>query len=112
MPIPNFDMIMLPLLDNVKMKELSTTFLLNALAGYFELEEEELREVQAGHPIFFMNVQQALIHLSMAGLKESITQDNFKITPLGKRVLAMKLNKIDIQFLKRLPGYAENVSRM
>lgn len=106
--LPNFQTIMLPLLESLKeSKEVSRLKLQEALAAYFELTDEELNErVQGGEQtVFQQNINEAITHLRAADLLSTENQDSVSITPLGKQVLHRRLNSIDTNYLKRFPGY-------
>ena len=49
----------------------------------------------------------ARVHLIKAGLIENIGEDNVRITSMGKMILNKRLNSIDVEYLRRLPGYIE-----
>jgi|APTNR8051073442_1049403.scaffolds.fasta_scaffold00003_348 restriction system protein len=106
--LPNFQTIMLPLLESLKEgKELAVTQLHDALASYFELTDEELNErlPDSDQTVFYQRINEAKTHLLRAGLLSTTNQDSLAITSLGKQVLHRRLNSIDTNYLKRFPGY-------
>lgn len=106
--LPNFETIMLPLLESLKEgDEVSVAQLHNTLAAYFELADEELNEREEGSEltVFYQRIHEALAHLRKADLLSGINQDGIVITPLGKQVLHRRLNSMDTNYLKRFPGY-------
>lgn len=108
--LPEFQTIMLPLLENLKDgNEISIPQIHDALASYFELPDEELNEHLSGkeQTVFAQRINEALLHLRRADLLSTTTPDHFIITPLGKQVLRRRLNTIDTNYLKRFPGYPE-----
>ena len=106
--LPDFQTIMLPLLESLKEgKELAVSQIHDALAAYFELTDEELTErlPDHEHPLFSQRINDALQHLRKADLLSTTKLDHAVITPLGKQVLHRRLNSIDTNYLKRFPGY-------
>lgn len=109
MLIPDFQTIMLPLLERLKGgEEQIMEKVEDHLAGYFELTEEALdKQVQnVGQTVFRTSILEATAHLKKAGLLVQ-TQAGLKITNLGKQVVNRRLNSIDTQYLRRLPGYLD-----
>src|SRR5690606_8566480 len=106
MAIPDFQTIMLPLLEGLQADEVAEQTL-NRLAAYFELTEEELnkREAQT-ETVFQKNITEAIRHLLKAGL--IVQPKGLQITGLGKQVVQRRLNYLDTQYLRRLPGYLED----
>lgn len=105
--IPDFQTIMLPLLDSLKEgddRSIKQTH--DALAAYFELNDDELNEEELGNDqtLFNSRILLAMSHLLMADLLQN-TNGLLKITPLGKQVLSKRLNTIDTNYLRRFPGY-------
>lgn len=112
--IPDFQTIMLPLLENLKEgDELNLLQAHHALAVYFELTDEELNKhlPSSDHTLFYTRLVEAKSHLQKADLLENTRHDSFKITPLGKQVLNKRPNTIDTNYLRRFPGYIEAASR-
>lgn len=75
------------------------------LSEYFELMDDEFSS-----DLFLKNTNEATRHLIAADLIESLP-GGYSITPLGRQVLQRRLNVLDTDFLKRLPGYAGNILR-
>ncbi len=91
MPIPNFQMIMLPLLQFVADgKEHTAAETIPALANGFNLSAEERAEMLAsGRQARFTNrVHWARIHLAKAGLIATPKRGVFEITEAGRQLLA------------------------
>jgi restriction system protein len=108
--LPTFQTIMLPLLETLKEGDEQTIKqVLDALAAYFELTEEELNQRFPGSDltVFYQRINEAKAHLRMADLLSTTGPNVCKITSLGKQVLQRRLNGIDTQYLKRFPGYTE-----
>jgi len=110
MPASNFQMLMLPLLENLKegversMKDIKTE-----LIRFVELSDEGLKPFnpEKDEHEFQDAIVQAREHLTKAGLIENTSEDKMKITSMGKLILNRRLNSIDIEYLRRLPGYIE-----
>ena len=110
--IPDFQLIMLPLLESLKNgDEYDIKQIHDVLGKHFELTDNELDELlpDLEQTRFYNNLSHAKRHLMVAGLIEHITEDRFKITSLGKQVLCRQLNIIDTDYLRRLPGYIESI---
>lgn len=110
MPIPDFQTIMLPLLEMFKDGETKTTTQMYAeLADSFGLTELERTErLPSGHQTRFHNrVGWARTHLKKAGLLERIGSGLYKIAPRGKEVLASAPSKIDVHFLDQFEEHLE-----
>jgi len=116
MAIPNFQTIMLPLLEIAGDGE--EHYIHNAtdqLGKYFNLSEEELTELlPSGTQSLFLNrVGWARTYLRKAGLLDYPQKGFFKITSQGLQVLKKKPIKIDVKYLEQFPEYIEfrNLSR-
>ncbi len=109
MAIPDFQSIMLPLLQYCgDGKEHSISETVDALADHFKLTEEERKTLlPSGVQEQFRNrVSWAKSYLKMAGLLETPQRGIFKITDLGRNVLQKKPPAINIRFLNQFPDYA------
>ena len=112
MAIPDFQSIMLPLLEfSNDSEEHSLREAIEYLAKHFELTNEEKKHLlPSGRQATFNNrVSWARTHLSKAGLLDSIRHGYFKITEQGKSTLLKKPDKINVAFLKQYPVYLEFV---
>ncbi len=112
--LPNFQTIMLPFLESLKEdEELTIKQIHDVLAAYFELTDAELNQRLPGsdQTEFYQAIHVAKSHLLMADLLSTKSHDVYKITSLGKQVLHKRLNMIDIQYLRRFPGYIEAVDK-
>lgn len=110
MPIPNFQEILLPLLKNIgKNEEANLNDATEDLENFFELTEEERKQLlPSGNAIVFKNrVRFARLYLIKAGLLESPKRGFVKITPLGKKTLKEKPDKIDLKYLEKFPMYQD-----
>lgn len=110
MPIPDFQSLMLPLLELAGDGE--THYIHDAveqLGNRFSLtEEEKSKLLQSGQqPVFYNRVGWARTYLKKAGLLEDPKRGYFHITERGRDVLREKPTKIDMKFLRRFPEYVE-----
>ena len=114
MPIPNFQVVMLPLLEALSdgqewtMKDLTA-----ALADHFCLTEQERAEVlPSGQQLVLSNrIGWAKSHLKYAGLLENPTRGRVRISELGRRVLAERPPSIGVKFLNQFPSHREFVGK-
>jgi restriction system protein len=110
MPIPDFQTIMLPLLQHCNDgKEHAMSRTEDELARYFKLTEVELEEMlSSGRQSRFGNrVAWAKQYLTKAELLNSPRRGIFEITDLGKKVLSQSPNRIDINYLDQFPNFKE-----
>lgn len=110
--IPNFQEIMLPLLQLLSDGE-GHTFanLVQQLADHFELTEGERSELlpTGRQPRFSNRVSWARTYLRKAELIENSNR-MVRITPEGKKVLKEGITKIDIEYLKRYSTFLEFIN--
>lgn len=110
MPIPDFQAIMLPLLEMFRDGEAKTTTQMYAeLADRFGLSEQERTErLPSGNQTRFQNrVGWARTHLKKAELLERIGSGLYKIASRGRDVLAKAPSKIDVHFLDQFEEHLE-----
>ncbi len=108
MAIPDFQSIMLPLLQYTRDgEERSLRATIKALADSFDLSEEERRELlpSGAQPIFDNRVSWARTYLKKAGLLTATRHGYAKITPLGEEVLAQQPEAIDTAFLRQFDDF-------
>lgn len=111
MEIPDFQSIMLPLLefasDNI---EHSTIDTIESLSKKYKLLDEDLQKMlpSGTQSIFYNRVFWAKAHLKMAGLIKNTKRAHFKITQDGINLLNQKPNKINLALLKKIPKYHEH----
>ncbi len=113
MPIPDYQTIMLPLLEHLSdEKEKSTQETIDALSSTFELTEEEKKELlPSGNQTIFKNrIAWAKAYLKKAGFIISPKRGFYKITNLGLDVLSKKPEKINNKFLSQFAGFREFLS--
>lgn len=110
MTIPDFQMILLPLLKlTADQNEHSNRKAIEVLADHFNLSEVEREELlPSGRQARFDNrVAWARTHLGKARLLESPRRGYFSITNRGIKVFGEKPQALSIRFLRRYPEYAE-----
>jgi restriction system protein len=110
MTIPDFQSIMLPLLEIVNdSKEHSHRKVSEALAAKFNLTEEERNELlPSGRQARFDNrVAWSRAYLKKAGLIENTGRGIFRITADGLELLKSSPSRIDIKLLMQYPGVKE-----
>ncbi len=108
--IPDFQMIMLPLLEILRDKEEHTLQeIIAKISEKFELTDEERKELlPSGNQAIINNrVGWARTYLKKAGLLNSPKRATFLITDEGFEILNSKPEKINIAFLKKLPKFKE-----
>jgi restriction system protein len=108
--IPDFQTLMLPLLDLVKdKKEYRSNDIVDTLAENFNLSEDEKKELlPSGVDFLFRNrVSWAKTYLKKAGLLDTPKRGITCITQRGTDVLKQKPEKINIPFLKQFPNYLD-----
>jgi restriction system protein len=103
MAIPDFQTLMLPVLQAAVGMEVNIGELVEKLADEFKLTEEERRQLlPSGRQTTFANrTHWAKTYLGKAGLIELTRRGYFKITSRGKEVLAKKPKRIDMKFLSQ-----------
>src|SRR5437870_11416148 len=110
MPIPDYQTVMLPLLKlAADGKEHHIRDAINALADQFGLTEEERKELlPSGVDRVFRNrIGWARTYLKKAGLIEYPKRGYFRVTERGQAVIARRLPRIDVAFLKQYPEFLE-----
>ncbi len=108
MPIPDYQAIMLPLLQFAgDGKEHSLHEAFDALARQFKLTEDEIRQLLPGgtQGTFHNRLGWARTYMTKAGLLASPKRGCFIITKRGKDVLAEKPKAINAKYLERFPEF-------
>lgn len=108
MPIPDFQTVMLPLLEMAgdgKVRAMAEYR--KALAERFHLSAEEREELlpSGRQPVFNNRVAWASVYLQRAGLLTRPQRGHYQITERGKDVLKAKPKRIDIKFLQKYPEF-------
>lgn len=110
MPIPDYQSVMMPLLKvAADGQEHHVIDAINILADQFGLTEEERKQLLPSgvQRIFDNRVRWARTYLRKAGLIEYPKRGYFKVTGRGQNVVAQKLPRIDVGFLKQYPEFVE-----
>lgn len=110
MAVPKYDELMKPLLMAVQdgktytIKEITST-----LAKQLKLSADDLAEMlPSGRQTVFKNrIGWANTYLKKAGLLDSPARATIVITDIGKQVVADNPEKIDSNYLKRFPSFAD-----
>ncbi|WP_028454846.1 restriction endonuclease [Chitinilyticum litopenaei] len=114
MPIPDYQTIMLPLLQlAADQKEHRFRDAIEHLSTLFELTEAERAEMlpSGAAPLFANRVGWARFYLKQAGLLESPRRGQFKITADGMGLLIKSPAKITLAVLEQYPAFVESRSR-
>ena len=115
MAIPDFESIMLPLLECVKDgKEWSVSDAEILLIAKFKMTEEEANQLKPSsttETVFQNRLRWARLYLKKANLLEDPRRGYTRITKDGLNVLARRLSKIDNNFLKEFPSFLEFYSK-
>ena len=110
MTIPDFQAIMLPLLQYASDgKEHSLRDAITYLADVFNLSDDERKELlSSGQQAVFDNrVGWARTYLKKAGLFISPKRGFFQITDKGKEILSQNPSEINLKFLNQFPEFIE-----
>jgi restriction system protein len=108
MPIPDFQTIMLPLLQIfADEREHAIHEYLDKLAEHFSLTEQELNEMLSSgkQTTFYNRVGWARTYLSKSGLLEMTRRSYYRITERGKKVLKSNPARVDMKYLEQFPEY-------
>jgi len=114
MSIPDYQTIMLPLLECLKDKKMhKISDLIEKLTDEFKLtdEEREKKYENGKHRIFSNRVRWARLYLKKAGLVKDPERGYLIITNQGIEALILAPPKIDSQFLKRYPEFIDKKSK-
>ncbi len=110
MPIPDYQSLMLPLLEcAADNNHYSVKEVVPQLGNLFNLTSQELSELLPSRtqPVFENRVGWAKTYLKKAGLLHYPKRGFFQITPLGREVLQQNPTTIDNQFLAQFPEFQE-----
>lgn len=110
MPIPDFQSIMLPLLQQFgDGKEHSLQETLDKLAQIFALTEQEINELlpSGKQPTFYNRVGWARTYFTKSGLLEMTRRSHYRITARGREVLKSNPIRINMKYLEQFPEYIE-----
>ena len=115
MPIPDFQTVMLPLLELAADGEARPLAEYRQVLGeHFGLTEEEREELlpSGTQPVFSNRVAWASVYLQRAGLLARPKRGFYQITAEGKTVVQTKPLKIDIKFLQQYPLHLLQYTRL
>lgn len=110
MPVPDFQTIMLPLLQQFgDGKEHSIHEVLDNLTQVFFLSGQELNEMlpSGKQTSFYNRVGWARTYLTKSGLLQMARRSFYKITERGCNVLESQPARIDMKYLEQFPEYLE-----
>jgi restriction system protein len=109
MAIPDFQTLMLPVLQAASAGEVRIGDVVERLADDFRLTEDERAHLlPSGRQTTFANrVHWSKSYLGKAGLIAMMGRGRFVITDAGREVLASPPPRIDIKFLRRFPAFVE-----
>jgi restriction system protein len=113
MTIPDYQTIMLPLLQYIKDgKEYSLREVIDGLVAHFKLTTEERNELlpSGTQSLFYNRVGWARTYLNKAGLLKSERRGYFSITNKGLEVLKQNPSEINNDLLERYPEFADFIS--
>jgi restriction system protein len=108
--IPDFQTLMLPLLQILSDgNEHVLRDTINQLTEQFHLTEEEKTELlpSGNQPVIDNRVGWARTYLKKAELLENPRRGILKISEAGRKLLETKPQRIDVKYLKTLPGFKE-----
>jgi len=111
MPIPNYESIMLPLMEVVRDgKVWGMIPLEDELIKKFKLTDEEVNQLKPSsttETLFQNRMRWARFYLKKAGLLEDPSRGFTRITSEGVKVLNQEPKGIDVKFLTKFPSFVE-----
>jgi restriction system protein len=111
MPVPDYQTLMLPLLEYLADGSTRRTVpdVTGHLAAHFHLSEEDLdQRLPSGvQPTFYNRTHWAVTYLAKAGVLARVARVQVAITDRGKQVIASKPERVDVAFLRRYPEFEE-----
>jgi restriction system protein len=109
MSVPDFQTLMLPLLESLVPGEKTTRQVIDALADRFKLSTEDRDQLlPSGRQRTFDNrIGWAASHLRKAGLIENNGWARYRLTATGLQVLQTHPDRVDMKHLDQCPGYKE-----
>lgn len=109
MAIPDYQTLMLPVLQACSTGEVQNKDVVEQLSDDFGLTEEEREQLlPSGKQTTFSNrVSWAKGYLKQAGLVKYTKYGHFEITEAGRKVLAANPTNIDIEFLSQFESFQE-----
>jgi restriction system protein len=112
MAIPDYQTLMLPLLKQAAVSDVSVPEIRDSIANKFELTSEEREQLlkSGTQRVIDNRLHWARIYLAKAGLLINPKRGRFVATELGKALLAQNLPRIDNSVLSQYPSFVEFVS--
>ncbi len=109
MAVPDFQSLMLPLLQEAANGNAKISAIIERLGTKLKLSDEDLTTLlPSGRQTAFANrIYWAKIYLARAGLLDATARGWVQITDEGRRVLQDPPSRIDIRFLQRFPDFAK-----
>ena len=109
MAVPDFQSLMLPVLETAASGEISAADLRDKVASRLGLSSDDLAaKLPSGRQTTFANrTAWANVFLQRAGLIEKIGRGRYRASETGLKTLAEHPQKIDMALLQRFPGYVE-----
>lgn len=110
MPIPDYQTVMLPLLQAVSDgHDYPIRDVVDRVAEHFRLSPTERTQLlpSGQQPVFTNRVGWARTYLKKAGLLETPRRSFVRISERGKTVLRSNPMRIDVHFLEQFPGFLE-----
>ncbi|MFO1203787.1 MAG: restriction endonuclease [Tabrizicola sp.] len=109
MPVPDFQTLMLPVLQAFDGGAETVGECLPILQRMFSISDEEAAELlPSGQMTYLRNrAGWARTYLAKAGLLSSPRRGVHRITDLGRKVLAERPERIDVKYLDRFPEFSE-----
>lgn len=105
--IPDFQTLMLPVLQHAASNEIRISELVPQLADDFQLSQDERGQTlpSSGQSVLYNRAQWAKTYLKQAGLLEPTKRAHFRISERGLEVLRKPPERIDIAFLEQFPEF-------
>jgi len=110
MAIPDFQSVMLPLLNEFDVKKnLTSKEAIQFSIKNFKLTEDEVAQLLPSktQQVIKNRVYWALVYLSKAGLIKKVKRGHYEITNRAREVLDDQLEKITVKYLKKYPEFVE-----
>lgn len=109
MPIPDYQSLMLPVLEIAAKGETSVPLAEAEIASVFALSQEERDQMlpSGRQRVLHNRIHWAKFYLTKAGYLESPKRGRFVITPAGVALLAKPPAKLDTQHLLSVPAFRE-----
>ena len=116
MPVPDFQSIMLPLLefaaDGLEHNMAEAVRTVANMLGLSELERTQIYASGKKTAIFADRLAWARTYLKQAGLVQDTRKSHFRISERGRTVLAEKPARISMKYLERFPEYLSFKNRV